>query len=87
MPRAQVVIEHLTHNPPGLCKVLKALRGSGELRWIVVRDKRTNATVEHVRAYQNGTPIDLACPAGRCEEIALCESITIADYDLPPGAA
>ena len=40
-PRAQAVIEHLTHYPPGLCRVLnvKALKGSAELRWIVVRKK------------------------------------------------
>lgn len=43
--------------------------------------------MEHVRAYQNGATIDLAYPAERCEEIALCESITIADYDLSPCAA
>ena len=36
---------------------------------------------------ENGATIDLACPAERCEEIALCESITIADYGLSPGAA
>jgi hypothetical protein len=88
-PRAQAVIEHVTHYPPGLCRVLnvKALRGSGDLRWVVVHDKRTGKTTEHVRAYKNGKAIDLACPGDTCEEVALCKSITVANYGISPGAA
>jgi hypothetical protein len=66
---------------------VKALRGSGELRWIIVRNKKTGKTLEHVRAYKNGTAIDLACPADICEEVAHCGSITVENYGVSPGAA
>jgi hypothetical protein len=85
-PGVQAVIEHVTHYPPGLCRVLnvKALHGSGELRWVVIHNKKSNTTIEHVRAYKDGRELELSCPEDTCRETFYCGTIKIENYRVIP---
>jgi hypothetical protein len=83
-PAALGVLEHLTCWSPGPCKVrnIKALRGTGEIRWVVVENSRTNKETEHVRGFAGGQTVDTVCPTDKCAERALCAQVTVKDYSI-----
>ncbi len=83
-PGTLAVVEHLTCWSRGPCKVhnIKALRGTGEIRWIVVKNTRANKETEHVRGFANGQIIDAVCPPDKCAERALCAQLTVRDYSV-----
>lgn len=87
LTRFAAISEHLTHYPPGLCRVLnvKALHGSGEVHWIVAIDQRKGEAVEHIRVVKADKVIDNACPENVCAEKELCGVYRVEDYRAVPA--
>jgi hypothetical protein len=84
-PRTLAVIEYTANfSPKGDCRIknVKALYGTGEIRWIVVNDIFKNAETEHARGFINGAAVDVTCPLDRCIEKSTCGVAKIRDYKI-----